>query len=267
MSFPNYYSCLKSGERELDTFYRFIGQFTLLPWRSTNVTFRMGSAFLCSILIMSLDCIEIDPPQTPVGSVIWLHGLGADGHDFEPIVPEIPIDVPVRFIFPHAPKRPVTINGGMEMRAWYDVGAQSPSSSTDDIRTSSDLVQELVVSENQRVIPNNRIILAGFSQGGVIATYLGLRTTDRFAGIIALSTYVHDPEHVIEEVSFTSIDTPILMAHGVMDPMIPIARAVTSREVLTAANYQVEWHEYAMGHQVCPEEILDIGNFLNHCLI
>ena len=214
---------------------------------------------------MTLECVEIEPTLNPLGSIIWLHGLGADGHDFEPIVPDLDVNVPVRFIFPHAPMRPVTINGGLEMRAWYDVDPQSSLSGTDAIRDSAKAVQELVNEENQRGIPNDKIVLAGFSQGGVIATYLGLRTEERFAGIVALSTYIHDHEHVIEEVSFNSIDTPIFMAHGIMDPMIPIARAVTSREALIVGNYQIEWHEYGMGHQVCPEEISDISAFLKRC--
>ena len=214
---------------------------------------------------MTLECVEIEPTLKPLGSIIWLHGLGADGHDFEPIVPDLDVNVPVRFIFPHAPMRPVTINGGLEMRAWYDVDPQSSLSGTDAIRDSAKAVQELVDAENQRGIPNDKIVLAGFSQGGVIATYLGLRTEERFAGIVALSTYIHDHEHVIEEVSFNSIDTPIFMAHGIMDPMIPIARAVTSREALIVGNYQIEWHEYGMGHQVCPEEISDISAFLKRC--
>ncbi len=215
---------------------------------------------------MTLETIEIDPGETPSGSVIWLHGLGADGRDFEPIVPELNLDVPIRFVFPHAPERSVTINGGMEMRAWYDIDPGSPLSGTDDIRSSATAVQELVEVENRNGIPTNRIVLAGFSQGGVVALHLGLRAESRFAGIMALSTYVHDHEHVGNEVSFVSIDTPIFMAHGIADPMIPITRAVTSREALTALNYQVDWREYGMGHQVCPEELVDIKGFLERVL-
>ena len=215
---------------------------------------------------MTLETIEINPAETPSGTVIWLHGLGADGHDFEPIVPELNLDVPIRFVFPHAPERPVTINGGMEMRAWYDIDPGSPLSGTDDIRSSATAVQELVEVENRNGIPTNRIVLAGFSQGGVVALHLGLRAESRFAGIMALSTYVHDHEHVGNEVSFVSIDTPIFMAHGIADPMIPITRAVTSREALTALNYPVDWREYGMGHQVCPEELVDIKGFLERVL-
>ena len=215
---------------------------------------------------MTLETIQIDPAETPSGTVIWLHGLGADGHDFEAIVPELKLDAPVRFVFPHAPKRSVTINGGMEMRAWYAVAPGSPLSGTEDIRQSAAAVQTLVEDENRNGMPSNRIVLAGFSQGGVIAFHLGLRSEYRFAGLMALSTYVHDHEHVGNEVSFASIDTPIFMAHGIADPMIPITRAVTSREALTALNYQVDWHEYGMGHHGCPEELVDIKGFLEHVL-
>jgi len=215
---------------------------------------------------MTLETIEIDPAETPSGTVIWLHGLGADGHDFEPIVPELNLDVPIRFVFPHAPKRSVTINGGMEMRAWYDIDPGSPLSGTDEIRMSAAAVQELVDVENHNGMPTDRIVLAGFSQGGVVALHLGLRTESRFAGLMALSTYVHDHENVGTEVSFVSIDTPIFMAHGIADPMIPITRAVTSREALTNLNYQVDWREYGMGHHVCPEELVDIKGFLERVL-
>ena len=215
---------------------------------------------------MTLETIEIDPAETPSGTVIWLHGLGADGHDFEPIVPELNLDVPICFVFPHAPKRSVTINGGMEMRAWYDIDPGSPLSGTDEIRMSAAAVQELVDVENHNGMPTDRIVLAGFSQGGVVALHLGLRTESRFAGLMALSTYVHDHENVGTEVSFVSIDTPIFMAHGIADPMIPITRAVTSREALTALNYQVDWREYGMGHHVCPEELVDIKGFLERVL-
>ena len=215
---------------------------------------------------MTLETIEIDPAETPSGTVIWLHGLGADGHDFEPIVPELNLDVPIRFVFPHAPKRPVTINGGLEMRAWYDIAPGSPLSGTDEIRMSAAAVQDLVDAENNKGIPTDRIVLAGFSQGGVVALHLGLRAEYRFAGLMALSTYVHDHENVGTEVSFVSIDTPIFMAHGIADPMIPITRAVTSRDALTALNYQVDWREYGMGHHVCPEELVDIKGFLERVL-
>ena len=211
---------------------------------------------------MPLDTVELDAAGA-VGTVVWLHGLGADGHDFEPIVPMLDSGVALRFVFPHAPKRAVTINGGAEMRAWYDIDPRAPLAGTEDIRRSTEQIEELVQAEEQRGIARTQIVLAGFSQGGVIALHLALRSQTRFAGVMALSTYVHDHERLGEEVSFASIDTPILMAHGQMDPMIPIARAITSRDALANLGYQVEWREYGMGHQVCPEEIADIGRWLN----
>ncbi len=210
-----------------------------------------------------LETVEIEPDQPAAGTVIWLHGLGADAHDFEPIVPQLTLNQPLRFVFPNAPVRPVTINAGMEMRAWYDIDPGAPLSGEAEIRESAAAVQKLLEQENTRGIPTAAITLAGFSQGGVIALQLGLRSNERLAGIMALSTYVHDHEHLNEEVSFASIDVPIFMAHGRADPMIPIARAVTSREAMAALNYQIQWHEYAMGHQVCPEEIADIAAWLN----
>ena len=209
-----------------------------------------------------LETIEIDA-RDAAGTVIWLHGLGADGHDFEPVAAMLDLANPVRFVFPHAPKRAVAINGGMEMRAWYDIDPRAPLAGTEDIRTSAAQVEELVQAEEARGMARSRIVLAGFSQGGVIALHLGLRSAERFAGIMALSTYVHDHEHIGEEVSFASIDVPILMAHGQMDPMIPIARAITSRESLTNLGYDVDWRVYGMGHQVCPEEIADISAWLD----
>ncbi len=212
---------------------------------------------------MALERIEIEPPETAAGTVIWLHGLGADGHDFEPVVDELDLHVPLRFVFPHAPVRPVTINGGAEMRAWYDIDPGAPLAGTEDIVASATTIEEIVGEENARGTASDRIVLAGFSQGGVVALQLGLSSRARFAGIMALSTYVHDHEHLLDRVSFESVDVPILMAHGLMDPMIPITRAVTSREALTALNYQVEWREYGMGHQVCHQELVDIARWLN----
>lgn len=210
---------------------------------------------------MALETIEIDA-ENPVGSVLWLHGLGADGHDFEPIVPHLDVSVPLRFVFPHAPERPVTINGGARMRAWYDIDPRAPLAGSEDIRQSAAQVEELAAAEAARGVPRSKIVLAGFSQGGVIALHLALRSEERFAGVMALSTYVHDHEHLADEVSFASIDTPIFMAHGQQDPMIPMHRAITSRTALTSLGYQVDWREYGMGHQVCPQEIADIGQWL-----
>ncbi len=210
-----------------------------------------------------LECLEIEPPRPAAASVIWLHGLGADAGDFEPIVPMLNLDNPIRFVFPNAPVRPVTINAGMEMRAWYDIDPGAPLSGTEDIRASAAAIEALVAREIERGVPAHRIVLAGFSQGGVIALHLGLRHPTRLAGIMALSTYVHDHEHLTDEVSLASVDVPIFMAHGQADPMIPITRAITSREALLKLGYQVEWHEYGMGHQVCQEEVDDIGRWLN----
>ena len=209
-----------------------------------------------------LECVEIDPGQ-PAGSIIWLHGLGADAHDFEPIVPQLGLNQPLRFVFPNAPIRPVSINAGMEMRAWYDIDPGAPLSGEQEIGESAASICQLVERENERGIPSDRITLAGFSQGGVIALRVGLGFDERLAGIMGLSTYVHDHERLVDRVSFANIDVPIFMAHGISDPMIPITRAITSREALLSLNYSVQWHEYGMGHQVCPEEINDISAWLN----
>jgi phospholipase/carboxylesterase len=212
---------------------------------------------------MTLERVDINETARD-GAVIWLHGLGADGHDFEPIVPELGLPSGrIRFVFPHAPVRPVTINNGMEMRAWYDIDPRAPLAGSDDIRASADAVASIVAEMRSRGIPSRRIVLAGFSQGGVIALHLGLRHREPLGGIMALSTYVHDAEHLTDEISLENIDVPIFMAHGVLDPMIPITRAITSRETLRALNYDVEWHEYRMGHSVCPQEVADIARWMS----
>ena len=211
---------------------------------------------------MHLQTVELATGKNPQHCVVWLHGLGADGHDFEPIVPELRLDQAVRFVFPHAPIRSVTINGGMEMRAWYDVTPSDPASATTGICDSAELVQEVIKRELESGFAPSNIVLAGFSQGGVVALHMGLRADPCFAGVVALSTYLHDHANAINHVSLASVDTPIFMAHGTMDPMIPIASAVTSRDVLTTSNYAVEWHQYEMAHQVCYEELVDISKFL-----
>jgi phospholipase/carboxylesterase len=210
-----------------------------------------------------LEYLETATGEPPAGCVIWLHGLGADATDFEPIVPMLELDQPLRFIFPNAPVRPITINGGMEMRGWYDIDPGAPLAGTQDIEASALAITALIDQEVERGMRYDQITLAGFSQGGVIALQLGLSLPHRLRGIMALSTYVHDHEHLTDRVDFANVDTPIFMAHGLSDGMIPITRAITSREALLALNYQVEWHEYAMGHQVCPEEIAEIGQWLN----
>ncbi len=211
----------------------------------------------------TLDCLETSTGDHPVGCVIWLHGLGADATDFEPIVPMLELERALRFVFPNAPVRPITINGGMEMRGWYDIDPGAPLAGTQDIDASCAEVTGLIEREVDRGMSRDAITLAGFSQGGVIALRLGLAYRHKLRGIMALSTYVHDHEHLAERVDFANVDSPIFMAHGMSDPMIPITRAITSRETLASLNYSVEWHEYAMGHQVCPQEIDDIAAWLN----
>ena len=209
--------------------------------------------------------IEIETGAYPVASVIWLHGLGADGHDFEPIVPELglPAALRVRFIFPHAPVRPVTLNGGMAMRAWYDIlelgGVREDG---EGLRQSQAEVEALIANEAARGIAAGRIVLAGFSQGGAIAFQAGLRHPKRLAGIMALSTYLPLAGTVEAERHAANRDLPIFMAHGTMDPMISIGRAQQSRKMLEALGYPVEWREYPMPHSVCPQEIADISAWL-----
>ena len=210
----------------------------------------------------ALECLRRETADNPTASVIWLHGLGADATDFEPLVPMLDIEASVRFIFPNAPVRPVTINGGMEMRAWYDIDPGAPLAGGADIKNSVAAIRSIIAEEIAAGIPGERIALAGFSQGGVIALELGLSHNQPLAGIMALSTYLHDHEQITERIGLANVETPIFMAHGLSDPVIPITRAITSREALIGLNYRVEWHEYAMGHQVCPQEITHISQWL-----
>ena len=209
-----------------------------------------------------MEAVEIETGPNPVASVIWLHGLGADGHDFEPIVPELELDKPVRFVFPHAPVRPVTINNGMRMRAWYDI-FQFGGGREDDagIRDSQKILENLIRAEKGR-----KIILAGFSQGGAIVLQTALRHPERLAGVMALSTYLPLAATLEGERSKTNQDLPIFMAHGRYDDIIPIQRAQQSRDFLQKLNYKVEWHDYPMPHSVCAEEIRDISEFLARLL-
>ena len=205
-----------------------------------------------------MEAIEIETGPNPTVAVIWLHGLGADGHDFEPIVPELRLTKPVRFVFPHAPVRPVTINQGMRMRAWYDI-FQFGAGREDDagIRASQKLVEDLIAKERGR-----KIVLAGFSQGGAIVLQTALRHPERLAGLMALSTYLPLAPTLESELSKTNHDLPIFMAHGKFDDIIPIDRARQSRDLLKKLNYPVEWREYPMPHSVCAEEIADLSAFL-----
>jgi phospholipase/carboxylesterase len=216
-------------------------------------------------MTQALETIEIETGPAPTAAVIWLHGLGADGHDFEPIVPELglPASKPVRFIFPNAPQRPVTINMGMRMRAWYDI-LQMGGGPEDEagIRESQGLLEKLIAAQQQKGIPARKIVLAGFSQGGAIVLQTALRHAERLAGVMALSTYLPLQGKLDKERSAMNSDLPIFMAHGSYDPMIPTVRAMQSRDALQALGYPVEWREYPMPHSVCPEEIGDIAAFL-----
>jgi phospholipase/carboxylesterase len=210
-----------------------------------------------------MQAIEIQTGSKPVASIIWLHGLGADGHDFEPIVPELQLAKPLRFVFPHAPVRPVTINQGMRMRAWYDI-LQFGGGPEDEagIRASQRLIEELIAKEKKKGLPADKIVMAGFSQGGAIALQTALRHPERLAGVLALSTYLPLAASLSSERSPANRDIPIFMAHGRHDDIIPLRRAEESRKLLEAAGYRVEWHEYPMPHSVCAEEIAEIAAFL-----
>ncbi|MBT7334536.1 MAG: carboxylesterase [Gammaproteobacteria bacterium] len=216
-----------------------------------------------SIQTANLETLCTQTGDQPVGTVIWLHGLGADATDFESIVPMLELNQPLRFVFPNAPIRPITINGGAEMRGWYDIDPRAPLAGSQDIRESVAAITALIEAEQANSVKPSEIVLAGFSQGGVIALELGLGYSEKLAGIMALSTYLHDHQNVVDRLGFANVDTSILMLHGIQDPMIPITRAITSRECLLKYNYAVQWHEYAMGHQVCPQEISDITQWLN----
>ena len=209
-----------------------------------------------------MEAVEIETGPEPRAAVIWLHGLGADGHDFEPIVPELELEQPVRFVFPHAPVRPVTINNGMRMRAWYDI-FQFGGGPEDEagIRASQKIVEALIGAETGK-----RIVLAGFSQGGAIVLQAALRHAEALAGVLALSTYLPLAAKVQAEASSANRAVPIFMAHGQYDEIIPIDRAEASRDALQRLGYAVEWHTYPMPHSVCAPEIGDISRFLNRVL-
>jgi phospholipase/carboxylesterase len=213
-----------------------------------------------------LESVEVEPPRTAEASVIWLHGLGADGHDFESIVPALrmPAEPAVRFVFPHAPIRSVTINAGYRMRAWYDIASLDRSSPQDEagIRASGDEVGRLIARERERGVPADRIVLAGFSQGGAIALFRGLRHPDRLAGIMALSTWLPLASRLQAEAHPANAAVPIFMAHGTWDTTVGFDFGRSSRQELADAGHDVEWHEYPMAHAVCPEEIEDVRTWL-----
>jgi phospholipase/carboxylesterase len=216
----------------------------------------------------TLPCVEIDAPLPAQAAVIWLHGLGADGHDFESIVPHLRLSIPVRYVFPHAPLRPVTVNGGYVMRAWHDIAAFDRSLGEDQagILDSAQHLEALIAREIRNGIAPHRIVLAGFSQGGAIALHTGLRYPLRLAGILALSTYLPLATTLAAEAAAANRDIPIFMAHGNQDTIVPPYYAQTSRRHLTELGYAVEWHEYAIPHSVCDEEIADIKGWLARIL-
>lgn len=211
-----------------------------------------------------LDAVEVTTGDEPELSVIWLHGLGADGYDFEPIVEELELPFAVRFVFPHAPVRPVTINGGVRMRAWYDIvafGADAPEDAT-GIRASSEALRVVLDGELARGFDSRRIVLAGFSQGGAIALHAGLREPRRLAGVLVLSAYLPLAAALDAEKEPANLDVALMMAHGTADPIVPLALAEASKRKLEASGYTVEWRTYAMGHAVCAEQLRDIGRWL-----
>ncbi len=215
--------------------------------------------------MQSHDSVEVVTGENPTGSIIWLHGLGADGHDFEPIVPELrlPAGVPLRFVFPHAPVQPVTINGGMAMRSWYDILSfdSEGRADRDGVLKSSAILEGLIAREIERGIAADKIVIAGFSQGGAVAIHTALQTEHNIAGLMGLSTYMVLPDDAKNAVSRK--DLPIFMAHGSVDPVLQMAWGRSSADKLIEAGYEVEWHEYPMAHAVCPQEIADIGVWLS----
>lgn len=212
--------------------------------------------------------ITLETGKSPQHSIIWLHGLGADGEDFVSMGEEMNLPVAVRYLFPHAPKQPVTLNGGAIMRAWYDIMASDMVAQQDakGIRASQAAIEGLIAQEKQRGIITDNIFLAGFSQGGAIALHTGLRHASRLGGILALSTYLPLAETLSSEASAAALNTPIFMAHGHSDPIVPYARGKASADELKKRGYQVEWHEYGMPHSVCAEEVQDIQTWLTHKL-
>jgi phospholipase/carboxylesterase len=213
-----------------------------------------------------LETIDIETAPQPKTSVLVLHGLGADGNDFVPFAQEIDLRAvgPVRWVFPHAPVMPVTINGGYRMRAWYDVLAGDLRQRQDEmgLRASLAMVEELITREKQRGTPAERIVLAGFSQGCAMALLTGLRHTERLAGILGMSGYLPLAETTAAERSEANRLAPIFLAHGTMDPVVPLAAAQMSRDALRALGHDVQWHEYPMAHSVCAEEVSDVNAWL-----
>lgn len=215
-----------------------------------------------------LETVEVGPAEAQA-CVLWMHGLGANGHDFEPIVPELglPADA-VRFVFPHAPSQPVTLNGGMSMPAWYDIYGLTAGTPQDEqgLDRAAGWIEALIEREAARGIPAERLVLAGFSQGGALALHTGLRFASGLAGIMGLSTYLPLRDHLAQAQAMANRRTPIFLAHGHQDPVLSIDLGTASRDALEALGYAVEWHDYPMAHQVCLEEIRDIGAWLRRVL-
>lgn len=213
-----------------------------------------------------LPCVESGPTSEEAGAVVlWLHGLGADGHDFAPIVPQLGLDdLHVRFVFPHAPSMPVTVNGGFVMPAWFDVAEVDLRREPDvaGVRRSAAQIDALLAREEERGVPSGRIVLAGFSQGGVVALHTGLRHGRPLAALVGLSTYLASPEALVDERAEANRDTPILLCHGSQDPLVPIARGGEARDHLAGLGHDVTWHDYPMQHEVCWDEIETIGRWL-----
>lgn len=212
-----------------------------------------------------LETVEQSPPRPADAAVIWLHGLGADGHDFASLPPQlaVPPDAAVRYVFPHAPERPVTVNLGMRMRAWYDIVSLGERSRDEaGIRRSADAVDALIAREVERGVPSTRIVLAGFSQGAGMALFAGLRHPEPLGGIVALSGYLPLADALLDEASPANRKIEIFQAHGGRDEVVPCAWGRDGAERLRAAGYGVEWREYAMAHTVCPDEVRDIGRWL-----
>jgi phospholipase/carboxylesterase len=217
-----------------------------------------------------LDTVEIETGPQPRSTVIWLHGLGADGHDFEAVVPELvrPGERALRFVLPHAAIRPVTINGGMSMRAWYDIVGFDRHASQDEagIRASAVAIHALIRRENQRGVATERIVLAGFSQGGALALFTGTRATEKLAGMIGLSCYMLLGAKLATERSVENASTPIFLAHGTRDPVLDVRLGEETRRMLEEADYSVTWHSYPIPHSVSPEELTHVAAWLRRVL-
>jgi phospholipase/carboxylesterase len=217
-----------------------------------------------------LPCVEIEPERPARAAVIWLHGLGADGHDFEPIVPALSLrdELAVRFVLPHAPRIPVSINFGMVMPAWYDIRDLDPRTRHDPvgIARAREQIERLIAREKERGIPASRIVLCGFSQGGAIAIHVALRHPERLAGLVALSSYLVAGDTLAAEASPANRDLPILWVHGLHDPMVTYDRGVASKDKLVELGWKVEFQSYPMAHEVCMPEVRDVARFLERVL-